>query len=225
MPEQTTQKVDLRGLTCPEPVLRAKKLFDDPNTASVEALVDDDVCVNNLQRLARSLKAGCTVKNNDGYYTITLERSGGTAVAEKPSSHAPAGQTLPHAHESTHLAPAKQQDGGTGTGTVILLSKDTLGAGDEDFSRTLMNLFLQTTFESGFRPNAILLLNSGVRLMAKDSQALKVLNDFKSEGCEVLACGLCVEYYKLKEDIPKEQITNMFAICEYLFAAAKIIQP
>jgi hypothetical protein len=67
--------------------------------------------------------------------------------------------------------------------------------------------------------------NAGVKLLAPDSPVLKVLEDFKSRGCEVLACGLCLEFYGLKEKVPKDQITNMFAICEYLFAADKVLQP
>lgn len=224
MTQQASQKVDLRGLSCPEPVIRTKKLFDDPAVGSIEALVDDDVCVNNLQRLARSLKTTCTVKDNGGFFTITMERGGGgTAVAARPE--APAGQTLPHAHEAHKAAPSAPTDMSAGIGTVIFIGKDTFGHGDEEFSKTLMNLFLQTTFESGFRPTAILMANSGVRLLAKNSPALKVLADFKNEDCSVLACGLCVDYYKLKDEIPKEQITNMFAICEYLFAAGKVLQP
>src|SRR6185437_6668443 len=136
MPEQVKQTVDLRGLSCPEPVLRTKKLFDDPQTRFVEALVDDDVCVNNLKRLARSLKANCNVQNNDGYFTITLER--GTAVGESPATKAAAGQTLPHAHEAVHFAPAAQRDDATEAATVMLIAKDMFGHGDEDFSKTLM---------------------------------------------------------------------------------------
>lgn len=206
------EQIDLRGLSCPEPVIKAKKLFDNPNTHRIEALVDDDVCVNNMQRLARSLKANCNVEDNKGYFTITLER-GTSAEAKQP----------PHVHPSSVQSPTTVQPGGVGT--VIFLSKDAFGEGDPDFSKTLVNLFLQTVFDSGLRPRAILLANSGVRLMAKNSQVLKVLTDFQQDGCEVLACGLCVEFYKLKDEIPHAQITNMFAICEYLFAADKIIQP
>jgi selenium metabolism protein YedF len=228
------KQVDLRGLTCPEPVIRAKKLFDDPQTKLVEALVDDDVCVNNLQRLARSLKTNFAVKNVGSYYAVTMERSGSagatTATTFNPTSQkspAAAGQTLPHAHEGLAVLPTAELelDQALGTSTVIFIAKDTFGQGDEEFSRTLMNLFLQTTFESGFRPRAILLANTGVRLLAKNSPAVRVLDDFQQAGCAVLACGLCVDFYKLKDDIAKEQITNMFAICEYLFAAGKVIQP
>ena len=40
---------------------------------------------------------------------------------------------------------------------------------------------------------------------SKDSAALKVLNDFKNADVEVLACGLCVDFYGVKSDVPKEQ--------------------
>ena len=223
MTQQVKQTVDLRGLTCPDPVIRTKKLFDDPETHCVEALVDDDICVNNLQRLARSLKATCHVVDSGKYFTITLEKPPQAGSAALPARDA--GQSLPHAHEISKHAPSKEDTSASGVGTVIFLGKDTFGAGDEEFSKTLLNLFLQTAFESGLHPRAILMANSGVRLMAKNSPALKVLNDFKGNGCEVLACGLCVDYYKLKDDIPKEQITNMFAICEYLFASDKVLQP
>lgn len=210
-----TEQLDLRGLTCPEPVIRTKKLFDNPATTAVEALVDDDVCVNNLQRLARSLKADFKVEDRKGYFSVSLRRD-----AEKTLT---AGAPPDHKHPQPAGSAVSTVPGAVGT--VVLLAKDHLGEGDPEFSHTLINLFLQTMFESGHRPRAILLMNSGVKLMAKDSAALKVLNDFKNADVEVLACGLCLEFYGVKEDVPKEQITNMFAICEFMMAADKVIQP
>ncbi len=61
--------------------------------------------------------------------------------------------------------------------------------------------------------------------MDPDSSVYKVLADFTAAGVDVFACGLCVEFYGLKDKIPKEQITNMYAICEYLFSADKVISP
>lgn len=214
MTQGVKQQIDLRGLTCPEPVLRTKKLMDNPETTAVEALVDDDVCVNNLRRLAKSLRANFQVEDKNGYFAIRLERGDKAETSMAPPEH-----THPQPKgSSTVTVPSA-------VGTVLFLSKDHLGEGDPDFSKTLCNLFLQTLFDSGHRPRAILLINTGVRLLAKDSPALKVLNDFKNEGIEVLACGLCVEFYGLKGEIPAEQITNMFAICEYLYAADKVLQP
>lgn len=201
-------RVDLRGLTCPEPVLRAKRLLDDKSVERVEALVDDEVCVNNLARLARSLKASYEASPKDGFFEVVITRGPGSAPKE--------------------LSSEKKEDkkaARTGSSAVIFLAKDTFGDGDPELSRTLVNLFLQTTLESGHRVQAILLANSGVKLFAPDSPVRAVLDDFKAAGSEVLACGLCLEFYGLKEKCPKEQITNMFAICEYLFSADRVLSP
>lgn len=207
------KKVDLRGLTCPEPVLRTKKLFDDSQVKRVEALVDDDVCVNNLQRLSRTLKATATCKQEDGFFQVVIERGESSSPLPQTDKGMPEAElNEPGAREQT-------------VGTVIFLSKETFGDGDPELSRTLINLFLQTVLEAGHKPRAILMANSGVKLMAADSPALTVLNDFKADGVEVLACGLCLEFYKLKDQVPKEQITNMYAISEYLFAADKVLSP
>lgn len=215
------RQLDLRGLICPEPVLRTKKLLDDASVSKVEAVVDGEINVNNLSRLARSLKLNFASAPRDNNFVVTLERTaaasphGGERIADSGAANA-------HAHTSPALSGV---EGSQQVGNVVFLGKDKFGEGDPEFSATLMNLFLQTILESGQRPRAILMANTGVKLMAPDSPALKVLNDFKEAGCDVLACGLCVEYYGLKGKIPVEQITNMFAICEYMFAADKIIQP
>jgi selenium metabolism protein YedF len=197
--------IDLRGLTCPEPVLRTKKLLDDISVERVEALVDDEINVNNLQRLARSLKLKMTAESKSNFFRVIIERedqnTSGIATRESSSRDE------------------------KGLSTVVLLNKETFGEGEKDFSSSLLNLFLQTLFDSLYLPRAILLANSGVKLMAPGASTLKVLDDFQKSGCEVLACGLCLEFYGLKDKVPKEQITNMFAICEYLIAADKVLMP
>jgi selenium metabolism protein YedF len=209
MTEQKTKKeLDLRGLVCPEPVLRTKKLLDDASIGAVEALVDGEVNVNNLSRLARSLKLNfSSVSAQDGF-KVTISKES---------------DLQEHTHSEVNTA--NKAEPAQAVGAIIMLSKDKFGDGDAEFSTTLINMFLQTVYTSGQRPRAILLANTGVRLMAPDSPALKVLNDFKDAGVEVLACGLCVEFYGLKDKIPVSQITNMFAISEFMFAADKIISP
>jgi selenium metabolism protein YedF len=220
-----SEKIDLRGLTCPEPVIRTKKLFDNQAVLSVEALVDDEVCVNNLTRLAGSLKAGISVEKADGHYRIAIERNAGGAGAGTSAGGAGAGSTASGGGSAVSTQASGTTAVSSSTGTVLFLAKDTFGEGDPELSHTLINLFLQTTFESGLRPRAILMANSGVKLMAAKSQVLPVLNSFRDAGVEVLACGLCLDFYKLKEQVPTAQITNMFAICEFLFAAERVIQP
>lgn len=202
--------VDLRGLICPEPVLRTKKLLDDTSVESVEALVESEVNVNNLERLARSLKVKFAASQEATFFRVKLERQANDHLQPAPLPHPP----LKDQTTTNHAV-----------GSVIFLAKDCFGDGDPDFSNHLLNLFLQTLLQSGHRPRAILMANTGVKLLATNSSSKKVLDDFKDAGVEVLACGLCVEFYGLKDQIKNEQITNMFAICEYLMGAEKVIQP
>jgi selenium metabolism protein YedF len=206
--------VDLRGLVCPEPVIRTKKIFENNLVERVEALVDDDINVQNLSRLARSIRVGFQSLMEGKHHRVVLERSADGAQREniEPETlQVISGQTAKDREETSS--------------TVVLINKNTFGEGDPEFSEHLLNIFLQTMYDSGHRPRAILMANKGVKLMGPNSPFAKVLEDFQKAGCDVLACGLCVEYYGLKELVAKEQITNMFAICEYMQAADKVITP
>ena len=50
-------------------------------------------------------------------------------------------------------------------------------------SNQLLNLFLQSYYEAGHRPRAILMANTGVKILQPESQFAKVLKDFKDAGC------------------------------------------
>ncbi|MCA0312326.1 MAG: sulfurtransferase-like selenium metabolism protein YedF [Candidatus Melainabacteria bacterium] len=209
--------IDLRGLLCPEPVLKTKKILDDQTVTSVEALVDSEVNIQNLARLARSQNFGFKSAAKGEHFVATISKE---EVAPNTAPEPPAA--------------AKQSK--AKSGVVIFISKDRFGEpvaappGEEHeknqaFSLNLLNVFLQTISQSGHDVQAVLLANSGVRLMDPESPCVKVLDELKEKGVEVLACGLCLDYYGLKEKVKTEQITNMYAICEYLFAAEKVLSP
>ncbi|HMW92507.1 MAG TPA: sulfurtransferase-like selenium metabolism protein YedF [Candidatus Obscuribacter sp.] len=207
------KQLDLRGLTCPEPVLKTKKVVDQADVKEVEALVDSEVSVQNLARLARSQNLHFQSSRENGHHKVLISKDQTGTVQTQ-----------------SETAAAATRDGAGGT--IIFISKDSFGQGnsaspekDHDFSLNLLNVFLQTVHQSGHEVRAVLLANSGVKLMDPQSPHQQVLSDLARGGVEVLACGLCLDYYGLKEKVKTEQITNMFAICEYLFAADKVLSP
>jgi selenium metabolism protein YedF len=206
--------LDLRGLRCPEPVLSAKKCLDNGQLISLEALVDDKVNVQNLARLAKSLQCQFAFQPLEDHFRISITRG-----AIKGNSSALSHDILQDKSSELPSRPASS------SGLVVFIGKDTFGEGDREFSKQLLNLFLQTLFQSGHRPQAILMANSGVQLLEPSGQCQPVLDQFRAEGCEVLACALCIDYYGLSESVPKESITNMYAICEFLVGADKVISP
>lgn len=215
MTEGNSEILDLRGLMCPEPVLRTKKAIEKNEALRIEALVDGEVNVQNLKRLCSSMKLEMTSNQEGDFYRVVIDRDKRAAEAARSS----------HTHSQATEPFLESKKSANQTGTVVFITRDTFGEGDPQFSRNLLDVFLQTVLNAGHRPRAIIMANSGVKLLSPGSPALKVLDDFREQGVEVLACGLCVEFYGLKEHVNVEQITNMFAISEYLFAADRIISP
>lgn len=48
--------LDLRGLSCPQPVFETKKAVEDPSFDSLEVVVDTKTSAENIQRLLTSMK-------------------------------------------------------------------------------------------------------------------------------------------------------------------------
>ena len=132
--QSANQRIDLRGLSCPEPVLRAKKALEDECVASIEALVDDEVNVNNLKRLAGSLKLTFNCVSEGKAFKVTLERAA--------ASHQKPGISADHSHEPIDSVHDQSTGSAQSTkvGTVIFLTKDKFSDGDEEFSRNLLIL-------------------------------------------------------------------------------------
>lgn len=201
-----TNQIDLRGLACPEPVLRTKKILDQNSKGNspVSLLVDTDVTVKNLERLCSANNAQIieSQKINDHFRVLIVPTSKESSIEEKKD--------------------------GSKVGPVVFISKDSFGTGsgpeDHDFSNHLLNMFLQSLLATGHRIDAILMANSGVKIMA-ESAFKDVIAAFEAQNTKVFACGLCVEYYKIKDQVPSDKITNMFAICEYLLTAERVIEP
>lgn len=213
MSEKNPEPTDLRGLACPEPVLRTKKLLDQKTGNAICVLVDTDVTVNNLERLSKANNAKIIESQKMGnHYRVLITQ----------------GDETTNQSEKTQSKNIEKIDKTT-VGSIIFISKDTFGQGsssdDQAFSNHLLNVFLQSMRATGHEIEAILMANSGVKLMASDSAAKAVLDEFEASGTKIYACGLCVEYYGLKDQVPAEKITNMFAICEYLMTASRVIEP
>lgn len=205
--------LDLRGLNCPLPVLKTKSELDKSEVKSIIAIVDDAVSVNNLKRLAGSLKAGFNaVQLADQSFQVTIDK-------ESKHNHIEDKNAQEENFQKATVSTVKSQT------NVIFLAKDHFGEGDPELSKHLLEMYLQTIFQSNHEIQAVLLANSGVKLMAAKSSTRKILDEFKARGTDVLVCGLCADFYGIKNDLEVEQITNMYTICEYLFSSSKVLSP
>jgi len=67
--------VDARGLSCPEPVLRAKQAIESIDNGPIEVMVDTVTSRENVTRMAETLS--CTVEateSDDGGFVLNIKK-------------------------------------------------------------------------------------------------------------------------------------------------------
>ena len=192
-------QVNAIGDACPIPVIKTLHALQDLNGAgTVQTLVDNEIAVQNLTRLAES--KGCSItteKRSDKEFcvTITTENSIGKAEADE---------------QIACTVPAAQKK------TVVVISADHMGEGDEELGRILMKgfIFALTQQEHG-----------GARLTCEDSASLEDLKNLASLGVEILTCGTCLNHYGLTDKLAVGDVTNMYVITEKQMQADLILRP
>ena len=75
------------------------------------------------------------------------------------------------------------------------------------------------------KPSRLILINSGVQLAAEGSNVLDTLRALSEEGVEILSCGTCLDFYKLKEKMKVGVISNMYDIIQSMVEADRLIRP
>ena len=87
----------------------------------------------------------------------------------------------------------------------------------------LMRNFLHTLSEVSPRPERVILVNSGVKLVIEGSEVLDDLRALEEQGTKILACGTCLGYYEIKDKVAVGRISNMYDIASMLLGAGKIV--
>ena len=210
--------VNAIGDQCPVPVIKAMKALKEIREPGVlEIQVDNDVAVRNLTRLANSRKlAVSSEKKAEKLYLVRMriEEQDLEALQAEPEKEAQnSGQ------EMVSCMPEYRSN------TVVAIGSDCMGNGDDQLGRTLMKGFLYAVSQLEQLPKTILLYNGGVKLAVEGAVSVEDLKSMEAQGVQVLACGTCLNYYGLTEQLAVGSVTNMYAIVEELNAAGKVIRP
>lgn len=200
------KEVDCRGLACPGPVVACSRLVKEEAPSALAVLVDNAAAVENVSRFLRtSGYAVASERREESLWRIRASRDGGSA-----SDAAPQSQPAPSAPRGK---------------TLVLITTETLGRGDDTLGARLMDNFLATLPELGDALWRIVLLNGGVRLAARPGKALDSLKALEAAGVSILICGTCLDFYQLLEKRAVGQTTNMLDVVSSLALADKVIRP
>ena len=199
------EQLDCRGLACPQPVMRSRDAVAG-GAQALEVLVDNEPARENLRRFFEGRGFSVAV-NQEGPDCWRISATAGAAAA------AP--------QQATEVAPAAEGN----SRTLVLITTETIGRGDDELGGKLMGNFLATLPELGPRLWRIVLINGGVKLASCPGPALDALKKMAAEGVSVLVCGTCLAHFGLLEANAVGDTSNMLDIVTSLDLASKIIRP
>lgn len=198
--------LDCIGLPCPQPVLRVKDALQQ-GAERIDILVDNEASKNNVIRFATS----------QGHQVESRSGSEGGFVVAITATASPSGQAAPNdVYRCATISPIRM---------VYVIASDSMGRGSDELGWALLQTFIQTIGEVDPLPEKIIFYNSGVKLVTAASGALEALKQLQARGVEILACGTCLDFFKLKSAIQVGQISNMYAIMRSMADADKIVSP
>lgn len=195
------ESLDCVGLECPKPVMRCRDLLQAGAPDQLSVLVDNAAAVENVSRFLGSR----------GYATSTSQIADNRWQIE--------GLKKEDQQENS------QTDKAAGEKTLVLLTTETLGRGDEELGAKLMVNFLGSLPELGPDLWRIILLNGAVKLAANPGPCLDHLKNLAAAGTSILVCGTCLMHYGLMEKKEIGETTNMMDVVTSLALAKKIIRP
>lgn len=108
-------------------------------------------------------------------------------------------------------------------GTAIIINSQYFGKGDEELGTTLIGAFLRKLWAGGDLPDTIICYNAGVKLLAKGSPVLDAFDGLSIKGVEIIACGTCIDFYDLKDNIKIGRRTDMVEIVSVMMRYDKVI--
>ena len=86
---------------------------------------------------------------------------------------------------------------------------ETIGSGDEDLGRILMRNFLYTLARGETKPERMMFMNGGVKLVCEGSDVLDDVRLLAEAGVTIKACGTCLDFFGLKEQLAVGSIGDM----------------
>ncbi len=194
-----SKTVDARGLACPQPVILTGKALKEADVVTV--IVDDETPMQNISKMATKKGYKVQVEEKDGDFYVHLQK--GDAEPEE---------------ETLDVSPAPSGD------IVLVIASDKVGQGSDELGEILMRAFMHTFMEVEPMPQTMIFMNSGVKLVIEGSLVLEDLQALAAEGVQILACGTCLDYFKIKDKIAVGEISNTYTIAETIFRAGNVVK-
>jgi selenium metabolism protein YedF len=182
-------------------VLRAKHFVEsNPQTLEFTVMVDNPASAQNVVRFVESQGFHASLQQTGADYEIKAVKS-----------------------EETGGKVAEREVAKSAEKTLVLITKNTMGSGDDMLGAGLMLNLLNTLNEMGEALWRLVFLNSGVKLTIEGAETLPAIQHLEAQGVNVLVCGTCLNHFNLLDRKRVGETTNMLDIVTSLQLADKVI--
>ena len=196
-----TVEIDARGLACPQPVVLSMKALAEIESGKIIVSVDNDVARDNVKRMAEHEGCAVTVEGKGDGFELQITR-------------------VPKAKFSPEWVTDQKAIGET---LVYLFESDFIGR-NRELGKILINGFLNAIASLPKRKSQIVLISNGVRLAIAGSYVLDTLLELKQSGFEILICGTCLDFFKIRDKVRVGTISNALEIMGALTNATKVVK-
>ncbi len=187
--------------------MMTKRALDEMGAGVLRVLVTQEVQSRNVSQLAAAAGLKAEIEELDGYYRVTVYKTTAPTLPPKP-------QARPQPEKAVSARPHS---------VTLFFGSDTVGRGDDELGRLLARLMLQALADMDNPPARIVFMNTGVRLVCKGSPAIEALKALEHKGTKILACGTCLDYLGLVDDVEVGTVSNMLDIIEALMGSENVL--
>ncbi len=205
------KRIDVRNLACPGPVLKLRDLLE-AGEREFTMHVADELSRSNVARFAASRGAEVAVsEGGEGSFVLSIR-------ADDHAAGALGGEDEPLACE------VPEPTASTGR-QVVQITAATMGSGNDELGSLLLRSFLKTQAELEHKPDTIVFYNDGVKLCCEGSLLVDDLKELENAGVEIIACGTCLNFFELGDQLRIGRVTDMLEIAGLLADAGSIVRP
>ncbi|MFW5986430.1 MAG: sulfurtransferase-like selenium metabolism protein YedF [Halanaerobiales bacterium] len=153
----------------------------------ITVVVDNKIAARNVEKMSAKMNCSSHIDQDGGDYKVVINKKENI-----------------------------DDDSGAEGDKIYLITGNKLGQGSAELGDILMNGFIYSLLEIEPLPEKIIFINSGVKIPTLNQDASKNLKKIEERGVDILVCGTCLDYYKLKDELAVGNISNMYEIVETL---------
>ncbi len=197
--------IDVRGKKCPMPLVETKRaLKESEMNELIKVILDSENSVKNVTKYLKDNHIQIKEQQSGKIYELLFKKEGSQPIIEEAESYC-------------------STEDKTSDNFIIVFGKDRLGEGSDDLGNMLIGGMLTTLVETDRVPDKMIFINSGINLVVENSPVLNLLRKLENNGCELLACGTCLDYFGKTENLKVGRVSNMLEILEAMTSYSKVI--